>query len=80
MNPSNYLSQSAAAMSVAVGRIINAREAVRAQMTREERIADELSDGVVSDDKTWKALRDEPWNWVAASSDESGGWRVEVEE
>ena len=51
---------SVAAMSVLIGRINEARKLARKQLTREERIADELSGGVVSEDKAWQLMSATP--------------------
>ena len=47
---------SVAAMSVLIGRLNEARKLARKQLTRDERVADALSDGVVSEDKAWQLM------------------------
>jgi len=56
----SYENQGVSAMSVLIGRVNEARKLARKRLTREERIADELSGGVVSEDKAWQLMAATP--------------------
>ena len=60
MNPRNYQTQSVAAVGILIGRLYEARKLAREQLTREERVADELSDGAIADDKAWQLMAATP--------------------